>query len=54
MTLLTADCLPIAIAARDGSRLALLHAGWRGLEAGIAEVGARSVDAPFLARVRRT
>ncbi|HYW28803.1 MAG TPA: polyphenol oxidase family protein [Gaiellales bacterium] len=51
MTLLTADCLPIAIAARDGSRLALLHAGWRGLEAGIAEEGARSVDAPSVAAV---
>ena len=51
MTLLTADCLPIAIAARDGSRLALLHAGWRGLEAGIAGEGARSVAAPSVAAV---
>jgi YfiH family protein len=51
MALLTADCLPIAIAARDGSRLALLHAGWRGLEAGIAEEGARVVAAPAVAAV---
>jgi hypothetical protein len=51
MALLTADCLPIAIAARDGSRLALLHAGWRGLEAGIAEAGARAVAAPAVAAV---
>ena len=51
MTLLTADCLPIAIAARDGSRLALLHAGWRGLEAGIAGEGARSVAAASVAAV---
>ena len=35
LTLLTADCLPVAIAAADGSRLALLHAGWRGIEAGV-------------------
>ncbi len=51
MTLLTADCLPLAIAARDGSRLALLHAGWRGLEAGIAEAGARAVGVPAVAAV---
>ena len=39
LTLLTADCLPVAIAAADGSRLALLHAGWRGIEAGVIEAG---------------
>ena len=43
MTLLTADCLPIAIARSDGGRLALLHAGWRGLEAGITEAGVAAV-----------
>lgn len=51
MVLLTADCLPIAIAARDGSRLAVLHAGWRGLEGGIAEEGVRAVAAPAVAAV---
>ncbi len=51
MTLLTADCLPIAIARADGGRLALLHAGWRGLEAGIAEAGATSVGGEALAAV---
>lgn len=32
---LTADCLPIVIAASDGSQLAVVHAGWRGLASGI-------------------
>ena len=38
---LTADCLPIAVAG-DGAA-AILHAGWRGLAAGIIEAGVRAV-----------
>jgi YfiH family protein len=51
MTLLTADCLPIAVARADGGRLALLHAGWRGLEAGIAEAGVAAVGGEVAAAV---
>ncbi len=35
LTVLTADCLPIFIKEADNSRWALVHAGWRGLTAGI-------------------
>ena len=38
---MTADCLPIALAG-DGA-VAMLHAGWRGLAAGIVSEGVRAV-----------
>jgi YfiH family protein len=45
MLLLTADCMPIALARREGERpaLAILHAGWRGLLSGIVGVGVRAL-----------
>jgi len=32
---LTADCLPLLVSAADGSQVAAIHAGWRGLLAGV-------------------
>jgi len=34
---LTADCLPVLFAGKDGNTIAAAHAGWRGLYAGILE-----------------
>jgi hypothetical protein len=38
---LAADCMPVAIAA--GGAVAMVHAGWRGLAAGVLEEGVRAV-----------
>jgi len=42
LAILTADCLPVVFSARDGSEIAVAHAGWRGLAGGILE---RTLDA---------
>lgn len=34
---LVADCLPVILASEEGDRLAVVHAGWRGLAAGVVE-----------------
>lgn len=37
LAILTADCLPVVLAAVDGSEIGAAHAGWRGLAAGVLE-----------------
>jgi YfiH family protein len=37
LVVMVADCLPVLLAARDGSVVGLAHAGWRGLAAGVIE-----------------
>jgi YfiH family protein len=51
MLLLTADCVPVAIALANGAppALAVLHVGWRGLLAGIVENGVAALGEGSLA-----
>lgn len=37
LAILSADCLPVLFCAQDGSEIAAVHAGWRGLSAGVLE-----------------
>jgi len=43
---LTADCLPVVLGGRGGEGVAVIHAGWRGLAAGVIEstVAALAID----------
>ena len=34
---MSADCLPVAITNTEGTEIALLHAGWKGLSSGIIQ-----------------
>jgi len=43
-SVMTADCLPVLLCDTQGSRVAALHAGWRGLAAGILEQGVESLQ----------
>ena len=39
---LAADCMPVLLCDRDATVVAALHAGWRGIAAGILEAGIRA------------
>jgi len=41
---MTADCLPVVLASEIGHEVAAVHAGWRGLAAGIVEQAVNEMD----------
>jgi YfiH family protein len=41
--ILTADCLPVRLAADSGAAVAAAHAGWRGLAGGVIEAAVRAL-----------
>lgn len=43
---LTADCLPLLLCDRSGTRVAAVHAGWRGLLHGVVENAVRALHCP--------
>jgi YfiH family protein len=53
MMLITADCLPVALARANGAEpaVAVLHVGWRGLMAGIIEAASEALGSGELAAV---
>jgi len=42
--ILTADCLPVLLAAESGEVVAAAHAGWRGLAGGVIEAAVGALD----------
>src|SRR6266702_1477325 len=45
LSILTADCVPVAIADASSARVAVIHAGWRGIVAGIIPAALGYFDA---------
>ena len=43
---LTADCLPLLLCDEQGTAVAAVHAGWRGLSSGVIEQTVRFMDRP--------
>lgn len=46
LAVLVADCLPVLLARCDGTAVAIAHAGWRGLAAGVLEAAVQSLASP--------
>ena len=46
LSILTADCLPLLLTAEDGSEIAAVHCGWRGLASGIVGNTIQAMQTP--------
>jgi YfiH family protein len=46
LAILSADCLPVVLASRQGDEVAAAHAGWRGLAAGVLEATVAAMRTP--------
>ena len=46
LAILTADCLPVVFAAKDGREVAAAHAGWPGLSKGMLEATLAAMETP--------
>ena len=46
LAILTADCLPVVIASKNGGALGAAHAGWRSLAAGVLEATVAAMRVP--------
>lgn len=49
--ILTADCVPILLAAADGSAVSAIHAGWRGLLSGVVAQAVDAMETRFVAAI---
>jgi YfiH family protein len=43
---MTADCLPILLCNRNGTEVAAVHAGWRGLQSGVIQSALAAMQSP--------
>ena len=51
LAVLTADCVPIVLADKEGCSIAIAHAGWRGIASGIVDQIVNSISATHLSSI---